>query len=172
MFIGLGLLIALSSLDGTSNFISWKIKLIAGIASMIYGSYKLIEEKGKKEAMKYVVSAFSILIIAMIFLFRNDKQIEIKESNSTEPTNYSEITTCEEGKNKAYEDIEKGKLCYIFGGFGSRQELAKNLEENYDIDVIRLEGVLGLPNSCYNDVMYEEIKKRYGNDIFNKAMME
>ncbi len=78
------------------------------------------------------------------------------------------MQTCEEGENRATEDIKQGKLRYIFGGFGSRQPLAENLKE-YGIEVIKIEGIIGLPNRCYNDIMYLELQKRFGQDVFNKA---
>ena len=65
-------------------------------------------------------------------------------------------------------EIEKGKLKYIFGSFGSKQELPKNIEENYDIEIIKINGLLSTPNRCYNNIMYKEIQKRYGQDAFSK----
>lgn len=104
----------------------------------------------------------------------NNKETEntriIKESDLTEPENYKGIKTCEEGKELAKKEIKNGKIKYIFAGYGSRQELPKNLEMLYDIEIINVGGVLGLPNDCYNDVMYKEIQSKYGNDAFNRAM--
>ena len=44
------------------------------------------------------------------------------------------------------------------------------LEELYSIEVIRLQGIIALPNRCYNDIMYKEIQRKFGQDAFNKAM--
>ena len=40
----------------------------------------------------------------------------------------------------------------------------------YGIEIIKVKGVLGIPNDCYNDVMYKQIQQKFGNDAFNKAM--
>jgi len=94
----------------------------------------------------------------------------IKESDVTESENYNGIKTCEEGEILAKKDINEGKIKYIFSAFGSRQELPKNLEKLYGIEIIKADGVLGLPNKCYNDLMYKEIQKKFGKDAFNKAI--
>jgi hypothetical protein len=94
----------------------------------------------------------------------------LRESDLTGSTNFENISTCEEGRSKAETDLKSGKLRCLFGSFGGRQPLAKNLKENYDIEIIILDGVLGVPNECYNQVMYKEIQKKYGQDVFNKEM--
>lgn len=94
----------------------------------------------------------------------------IRESDLTKPENYKETKTCEEGKDLAKKEINAGKIKYIFSEFGNRQELPKNLEKLYGIEIIKVSGVLGIPNKCYNDVMYKEIQERFGKDAFNKAM--
>jgi len=94
----------------------------------------------------------------------------IKESDLTESENYNGIKTCEEGQELAKKEINEGKIKYIFSGFGSRQELPKNLEKLYGIEIIKVDGVLGIPNKCYNDLMYKEIQEKFGQDAFNKAM--
>jgi hypothetical protein len=104
----------------------------------------------------------------------NDKEKEnskiIKESDLAESENYNGIKTCEEGQKLAEKQINAGNIKYIFSEFGSRQELPKNLEKLYGIEIIKVSGVLGTPNKCYNDVMYKEIQERFGKDAFNKAM--
>jgi hypothetical protein len=94
----------------------------------------------------------------------------IKDSDLSEPENYNGIKTCEDGQELALKDLEEGKIKYIFSGFGSRQELPENLKKNYGIEIIKVNGVLGIPNNCYNAIMYQEIQKKFGNDAFNKAM--
>ena len=94
----------------------------------------------------------------------------IKESDLTESENYNGIITCEEGEELAKKEINDGKIKYIFSGFGSRQKLPKNLEKLYGIEFIKVDGVLGIPNKCYNDLMYKKIQEKFGKDAFNKAM--
>ena len=94
----------------------------------------------------------------------------IKESDLTESENYNGIKTCEEGQKLAKKEINEGKVKYIFSGFGSRQELPKNLEKLYGIEIIKVDGALGIPNKCYNDLMYKVIQEKFGQDAFNKAM--
>lgn len=102
----------------------------------------------------------------------NDKEKTktIKESDLTESENYNGIKTCEEGQELAKKEINDGKIKYIFSGFGSRQELPKNLQKLYGIEIIKVNGVLGIPNKCYNDLMYKKIQEKFGQDAFNKAM--
>lgn len=97
------------------------------------------------------------------------EKVTLKESDLNKGTLYQGIQTCEEGEILAKKDLEVGKIKYIFGGFGSRQHLAENLEKMYGIEVIRLEGIIEKPNRCYNDVMYIEIQRKFGLDAFNKA---
>ena len=121
-----------------------------------------------------------ILILLMTFICCNnvtrvnDKEQEntkiIKESDLIESGNYNGIKTCEEAEKLAKKEINEGKLKYIFSGFGSRQELPKNLEKLYRIEIIKVDGVLGIPNKCYNDIMYKKIQEKFGDDAFNKAM--
>jgi hypothetical protein len=94
----------------------------------------------------------------------------IKESDLTESEIYNGIKTCEEGQELAKKEINEGKIKYIFSGFGSKQEFPNNLEKLYGIEIIKVEGVLGIPNKCYNDLMYKAIQEKFGKDAFNKAM--
>ena len=89
----------------------------------------------------------------------NSKKAQIEESDLTESNNYGGISSCDEGKELAEKELKEGKLKYIFGGFGSRQNLPKKLKELYDVEIVEVSGVLGIPNKCYNDVMYAEIQK-------------
>jgi hypothetical protein len=94
----------------------------------------------------------------------------IQESDLTESENYNEITTCEEGEELAKKEISEGKIKYMFSGLGSSHKLPKNLEKLYGIEIIKVGGVLGIPNKCYNDLMYTEIQEKFGKDAFNRAM--
>lgn len=98
------------------------------------------------------------------------EKVNLEELDLERGTLYQDIKTCEEGEALAKKDMEAGNIKYIFGGFGSRQPLADNLNEMYGIEVIRMDGILEMPNRCYNDLMYIEIQKRFGKDAFNKAM--
>jgi len=104
----------------------------------------------------------------------NNKEKEntkiIQESDLTESENYNVITTCEEGEKLAKKEISEGKIKYMFSGLGITQKLPKNLEKLYGIEIIKVGGVLGIPNKCYNDLMYREIQEKFGKDAFNKAM--
>jgi hypothetical protein len=93
-----------------------------------------------------------------------------QESDLTESENYNGITTCEEAEELAKKEISEGKIKYMFNGFGSTQKLPKNLEKLYGIEIIKVGGVLGIPNKCYNDLMYREIQEKFGKDAFSKAM--
>jgi hypothetical protein len=100
----------------------------------------------------------------------NNENETIKESDLTESENYKGIKTCEEGQELAQKELKEGKLKYIFSSYGSRQNLPKKLESLYSIEIINTQGVLGIANSCYNDIMYKEIQRRFGKDAFNKAI--
>jgi hypothetical protein len=100
----------------------------------------------------------------------NDEKQIIRQSDLEESENYYGIETCEDGEELAMKDIENGNIKYIFSSFGSRQDLPKNLESLYGIEIINVSGVLGKPNKCYNDIMYREIQRKFGKDAFNKAM--
>lgn len=134
----------------------------------------------RKKTTEMKIEIIGILFLAITFVGCNnvvrvnDKENEntkiIKESDINESKNYSGIKTCEEGQELAKKEINEGKIKYIFSGFGSRQELPKNLEKLYGIEIIKVDGVLGIPNKCYNDLMYIKIQEKFGKDAFNKAM--
>lgn len=169
-YLGIGLLLSLNALRKSDNFISWETQLLVGIILMTYGSYVMyLNFKGKK-SIAFILSAWGILLIigALIF-FPIKNRNTINASDLKPATNFEGIQTCEEGREKARNDIENGKVRQIFGSLGSRQPLAKNLKIKYNIEIIEVEGVVGIPNECYNQIMYEEIQRRYGKDAFNKA---
>jgi hypothetical protein len=117
----------------------------------------------------------SILFVGCTNVIRenNKEKVDlktIKASDLTEPENYKGIKTCNEGEELAKKEIKAGKIKYIFGGFGSRQELPINLQKLYGIEIIKVDGVLGIPNKCYNDLMYKKIQEKFGKDAFNKAL--
>lgn len=99
-----------------------------------------------------------------------DEKSIVEDYNLTESENYNDLTTCEDAKQLAVKDIEDGQLKYIFGSYGSQQELPKNLERLYGIEIIKVKGSRGKVNGCYNDIMYKEIQRKFGTDAFNKAM--
>ncbi len=116
---------------------------------------------------------FSIILIGCNNVIRvNEKNeiINIKETDLKQSENYKGINNCEEGYNLAEKEIQGGKLKYIFGSVGGRQELPNKLEKQYGIEIIKLEGIIALPNRCYNDIMYKEIQRRFGKDAFNKVL--
>ena len=129
-------------------------------------------------AMKKIIFILSVVAVTIIgcnnVVRVNDNEKEstttILESDLAEAQNHNDISSCEEGEALAKKDLEDGKIKYIFGSFGSRQDLPKNLERLYDIEIINVEGVLGIPNKCYNDIMYKAIQSKFGKDAFNKAM--
>ena len=165
-----GLLITLSSFIGSDSFfLSWEITLIIGLSLMAYRTYRLVHYPNKKQVFISLSIALGITIIAGVLnLSSNTNQISLEMTDLNPGGNYNNIETCEEGKDLATKEIEKGKLKYIFGSFGSKQELPKNIEENYDIEIIKINGLLSTPNRCYNNIMYKEIQKRYGQDAFSK----
>jgi hypothetical protein len=170
-YLGLGLLLALGSFDNSGTLLPWQLYLAIGFSLVAYGTYLMVTTYERTEVLKYVIATWIILIaIGYWTVSKSLDSSTIRESDLIAATNFEKISTCEEGRSKAETDIKNGKLKYLFGSFGGRQPLAKNLKENYDIEVIILDGVLGIPNECYNQVMYKEIQRKYGQDIFNKEM--
>ncbi len=125
-------------------------------------------------------SIFGVFLLSIIFIScnnvvrvndtKNENMRTIKKSDLGESENYNDINTCEEGQELAKKEINEGKIKYIFSSFGSRQQLPKNLEKRYGVEIVKVKGVLGIPNNCYNDLMYKEIQKKFGKDAFNKVM--
>ena len=168
-FIGLGLIISLYSIKGDGGLIiPWEIQLIFGLLIMSYGTYLLLQNEERKKALKYILPAWGIfIIVGLISISGGSDKTTILKSDIEPSINFEGIQTCDEGKEKARTDLENGELRYMFGGFGSRQPLAENLKK-YGVEVIKLNGLVGVPNECYNQIMYEEIQKRFGEDIFNR----
>jgi hypothetical protein len=170
-YLGLGLLLTFGSLDHSGTLLPWQSYLGIGLTLAGYGTYLMVTTYELKEVLKYVIPTWIIVIsIGYWTISKSLDTSTIRESDLTAPTNFENISTCEEGRSTAETDIKNGKLKYLFGSFGGRQPLAKNLKENYDIEVIVLDGVLGVPKQCYNQVMYKEIQRKYGEDIFNREM--
>jgi len=168
-YLGFGLIVSIYALIGDGGLIiPWEIQLVFGLLLMAYGTYIFLQRIDKKGTLKYIVPAWGLFLVTALIVFINQpQQGELRDSDLGAATNFEGIQTCEEGELKAMADLESGKLRYIFGGFGSRQPLAENLQK-LGIEVIKTQGVVGLPNNCYNDIMYKEIQKRFGQDVFNR----
>jgi hypothetical protein len=170
-YLALGILLTLASFGDIGTLLPWQLYVAIGFSLVVYGTYLMITTYERREALKYVIPTWIIFIaIGYWTVSKSLDTSTIRASDLGKSTNFESISTCEEGRSKAKKDIEDGKLRFLFGSFGARQPLAKNLKEKYDIEVIVLGGVLGLPNECYNQIMYKEIQKKYGQDVFNKAM--
>lgn len=100
----------------------------------------------------------------------SDRKGVIEDYDLSESENYNGLATCEDAQILALKDIEEGQLKYIFGSYGSQQELPENLEKLYGIEIINIKGARGKVNGWYNDIMYKEIQRKFVNDAFNKAM--
>lgn len=135
---------------------------------MTYITYESYPNQEVKTDKKTFLIAWGLIPLMFLVFYAFKNESNIAQNDLEIASNYKNISTCEEGKKQAQKDIANDELRYIFGGFGSRSKLAKNLKRKKDIDVIHFEGLLGFPNSCYNDMMQKEIKKQYGNDIFTK----
>jgi len=125
--------------------------------------------------MKSLTLLFSIATILFVscdnVVYVDEKKtFELDEEDLSGTKDYKEIENCEEGRELARKDIEAGELRYIFGTVGTQLGNADKLEEMFNIEVIRMEGIFGVPTSCYNQVMYEEIQRKYGQDAFNRAL--
>ena len=125
--------------------------------------------------MRSITILFSILTLLFVSCDNvvhvdEKKTINIDAEVLSGSENYKGIENCEEARELARKDLEAGELRYIFGSIGTQLGNADKLEEMYDIEVIRTEGVLGLPNTCYNQVMRKEIQRKYGQDAFNRAL--
>jgi hypothetical protein len=170
-YLGLGLLLMLLSLGGTGTLLPRPLYIAIAFSLIAFGTYVMVTTYERKEALKYLIPTW--LIFIAIGGWTASKSLGtsvIRVSDLAGPANIENISTCEEGRSKAEADLKIGKLRYLFGSFGARQPLAKNLKENYDIEVIVLDGALGVPNECYNQVMYKAIQEKYGQNIFNKEM--
>lgn len=168
-YLAFGLLVSLYALIGDGGLIiSWEIQLAFGLLLMAYGTQESLKNIEKKSALKYVLPAWGILLLVSITVYASQTQkLELHYSDLGEATNFEGIETCDEGAEMALADLEEGKLRYIFGGLGSRQALAESLKK-LGVEVIKTQGVVGLPNNCYNDIMYKEIQRRFGQDVFNR----
>lgn len=115
-----------------------------------------------------------IILVGTVFLgcsSGEDDTVTLKQSDySVKAKGYEGIQTCNEGELKARKHIKEGKLRMIFGKFGSRQSFPKKLNELYGVEIIYVEGVIGIPNDCYNNIMSEEIRKKHGQDALENAM--
>lgn len=168
-YLGSGLLLSLNGLTSDGNILPSQVPLSIGLGLLVYGTYLMLSNHEKSKALKYVIPAWLIIIMIGIWTFSSTADgTRITTSDLGPPTNFQNLKTCEEARAKAEEDIKSGKLRYIFGSFGSRQPLAEKLKDKYEIEIIELEGVLGIPNECYNQVMYKEIQRKYGADVFTK----
>lgn len=129
-----------------------------------------------KKLIQVLKGDFRMVILLILVgcnnVVRVDEQEEyiFTDADLNSPENYKGIETCEEGKELARNELDDGELKYIFGSYGSKTKLAKKLQELYRVEIIETDGLLGIPNHCYNDVMYKEIQKRYGQDAFTKAL--
>jgi hypothetical protein len=168
-YLGFGLIISLYSLMGGGGLIiPWEIQLIFGLSIMSYGTYLLLQNEERKKALKYVLPVWGIFaLVGVLNLSSSSYKNTILDSDIESSPNFDGIQTCDEGREKARIDVENGELRYMFGGFGSRKPLAENLKK-YGVEVIKLNGLVGMPNECYNQIMYKEIQKRFGADIFNR----
>lgn len=170
--LGIGLLFSLTALTGDGGFfIPWELHLIGGLGLMLYGSYRIRLDFEKPRALKTIVAVWGIFLVAGLFtILSTSDNKKIRESDLREGSNFENIETCEEGKIKAKEDLENGKYRRIVGSFGMRQPYVKVLKEEYDVEIIEIDGMIGIPNSCYNDVMHEALQEKHGQLYLNEIM--
>ena len=167
-----GLLLSLTALLGDGGlFIPWELQLLGGVGLMLYGSYRVQLDFEKTRALKNIVAVWGIfLLVGSYSMLSNSDSQSIRENDLKDASNFEDIKTCEEGTIKAKEDLEKGIYRRIVGSYASRQGYVKVLSEEYNIDIIEVDGVLGIPNSCYNDVMHKALQEKYGPLYLNKIM--
>ncbi len=88
-YLGFGLLISLYSLKGGGGlFIPWEIQLAFGLLMMTYGSYVLIQNSEKKNALKYIIPVWGIFLLFGLLTFSNSRKIKILDSDLKEAISF------------------------------------------------------------------------------------
>ena len=84
---------------------------------------------------------------------------------------YAACVDCETAKQQAFKDIEKGQLCFIKFGMVTVENahFFESFNDNYQVIAIS-GGCVGSDRfDCYNQIMVEKIKERFGQDVFKRV---
>ncbi len=136
-----------------------KISFAIGILSL--GLYYLVK-KWRNRLTKIMIIAFGVCLVLNLYLTAEYyKSIQIQNRLSE----YSKFDTCEEMEKRFATDLKDGKLKYFSFGLISDNELTKRMKTNFGIDNFNLGCTVYSEKICYNKLVENHIKNKYGKSI-------
>ncbi|WP_249603401.1 hypothetical protein [Zunongwangia pacifica] len=104
-----------------------------------------------------MIGAFGLSLVLNLYIFpRVYKTVQLSKIYYE----YSEIETCEEMEKRFSTDLKNGQLVYFQFGIGYDLELAKTLQEKYDIKTIGMGCIIQSEKECYNKLLIEYLKEK------------
>ena len=162
--LGMYLLFSNSDVRNINNFnfllnIS-AILIIIGIIGFI--TYLIVKESRK---IKNIIIGFFFISLAINSYVRFYKY----QMNKTHKiiAEYYELKTCKEMENRFATDLKKGEVKYFQFGIGYDIELAKLLNEKYEIRTFGMGCLvpIGTKIKCYNNLVNEYLTENYNDRI-------
>lgn len=113
------------------------------------------------------------ILVLIIVLGCNNSKSENKnqfEHQITDREERSAINECEEGKVQAEKDISKDSLGLYFYGLPKPRfnTWVRLIRTEYDLQMKGGGDIIEVKGACYNEVMHEEIKRKFGKDAFDR----
>ena len=136
-----------------------QILLIIGFISFVL---YFIVEKWRKILSKIMVGTFGICLILNLHLSAEYYKNSQHQNRLME---YSELKTCEEMENRFAIDFKKDEIKYFQFGMFSIEEMKDILKSKYDIEYYSMGCLLRSEMECYNKLVNEHLKGKYGNSI-------
>jgi hypothetical protein len=87
----------------------------------------------------------------------------IKESNQL--SEYEEIATCDEMKNRFAIDLKNKEIKYFDFGLGTNIQLQNVLESRYEIEYLSMGCIIRSEMECYNKLVEDYLMQNYNKSI-------
>ncbi|MCL6220713.1 hypothetical protein L1967_20665 [Zunongwangia sp. M21534] len=131
-------------------------KIFFGIGVLCAGLY-FFNKTWRNLVTKIMIGAFGLSLVLNLYIFpRVYKTVQLSKIYYE----YSEIETCEEMEKRFSTDLKNGQLVYFQFGIGYDLELAKTLQEKYDIKTIGMGCIIQSEKECYNKLLIEYLKEK------------
>ncbi len=131
------------------------------IGIICFGLYFLLK-KWRNILTKIIIGTFSLCMAQNLYLVAEYYR-EIQSQNRL--SEYHELETCEEMENRFETDLKDRKLKYFSFGLAADEKYSKRMKTELGIENFNLGCTVYSEKICYNKLVENHIKKKYGKTI-------